>query len=397
MNIDDAAFPLPPDEREALVELRRDLHRHPELAFHEERTAGVVERELSAVGLNPERMAGTGVVALLDSGRPGRTVLLRADLDALPLQEQATHGYASSTPGCMHACGHDGHTAMLLAAARRLVACRDVLVGRVLFVFQPAEEVGQGLRALLDAGLLDRFAPDVAFGVHLWSRAPSGECSVLPGAVMAAADELQVRVLGRGGHGAMPHQAADPVVAAAQMVLALQTVVSRAVDPMATAVVSICSVHGGSASNIIPAEVRLTGTVRTFEPTLRADVLATIARVLAGVAAASGTRIEVEVVPHVPPVVNDPVVAAAVEGAVREVTGLRVAAPGWRIMASEDMAELLSRVPGAFLFLGAGDVARGLTAPHHHPSFDVDESVLPTGAELLARAAARLALEPAIG
>lgn len=247
-------------------------------------------------------MAGTGVVALLDSGRPGRTVLLRADLDALPIQEQATHGYASSTPGCMHACGHDGHTAMLLAAARRLVACRDVLAGRVLFVFQPAEEVGQGLRALLDAGLLDRFAPDVAFGVHLWSRAPSGECSVLPGAVMAAADELQVRVLGRGGHGAMPHQAADPVV-----------------------------------------------------------------------------------------------VAEAVEGAVREVTGLRVAAPGWRIMASEDMAELLSRVPGAFLFLGAGDVARGLTAPHHHPSFDVDESVLPTGAELLARAAARLALEPAIG
>jgi len=397
MTIAPSPFELPPDERDALVALRRDLHRHPELAFHEERTAGVVERQLRAVGLIPERIAGTGVVALLDSGHAGRTVLLRADLDALPLQEQATHGYASTTPGCMHACGHDGHAAMLLAAARRLVGCREALAGRVLFVFQPAEEVGQGMRALLAAGLLQRFAPDAAFGIHLWATEPAGACSVLPGAVMAAADELRVRVVGRGGHGALPHQAVDPVLAAAQMVVALQGVVSRSVDPLDPVVVSVGSIHGGSAPNIIPADVRLEATVRTFEPAVRASVLAAIERVLRGVAAATGTEVEVVVVPHVPPVVNDRGVVAQVEAAVCEVPGLFPASPAWRLTASEDMAELLARVPGAFLFLGAGNAGLGVTAPHHHPSFDLDEAVLPAGAALLARVAARLAIGPDFG
>jgi len=220
---------------------------------------------------------------------------------------------------------------------------------------------------------------------------------VLPGAVMAAADELRVRVVGRGGHGALPHQAVDPVLAAAQMVVALQGVVSRSVDPLDPVVVSVGSIHGGSAPNIIPADVRLEATVRTFEPAVRASVLAAIERVLRGVAAATGTEVEVVVVPHVPPVVNDRGVVAQVEAAVCEVPGLFPASPAWRLTASEDMAELLARVPGAFLFLGAGNAGLGVTAPHHHPSFDLDEAVLPAGAALLARVAARLAIGPDVG
>ena len=390
-------FVLPEAERASVVELRRDLHRHPEPAFREERTAGVVMRELRAMGVQPEPMGGTGVVAVLDSGRPGRTVLLRADLDALPVQEQATHGYASTVPGCMHACGHDGHTAMLLAAARRLAATRDQWAGRVAFVFQPAEEVGQGMRVLLADGLLERVAPDVAFGLHLWTGSPSGACSVLPGAVMAAADELQIRVIGRGGHGAIPHLSRDPVVAAAQMIVALQTVVSRTIDPLQTVVLSVCQVAAGSAPNVIPSEATLAATLRTFEPEVRTLAHAAIERVLKGVAAANDTAVELTVVPHVPPVVNHPDVAREVSACVAEVEGLSEPAPGLRIMASEDMAELLARVPGAFLFLGCGDAAKGTTAPHHHPAFDVDERVLPLGAELLARVACRLAAAAPMG
>jgi amidohydrolase len=373
--------------RDALVARRRDLHQHPELAFEEFRTAGIVAQELGALGLEVQTGVGrTGVVGVLEGAHDGPTVLVRCDMDALPVLEANQAEYNSLTPGKMHACGHDGHTAIGLAVARLLSAQREHMAGRVKFVFQPAEEIAQGAQAMIADGALLNPAPQVSLGLHLWNDVPVGTVSVTEGAAMAGVSDVRITISGRGGHGALPDQTHDPIVAAAQVVSALQTVVSRNVSGMDTAVVSICTFHAGEASNIIPSAAQLTGTIRTYRNETMALVTARVREVVVGVAAALGCTAEVVITPLAPPVIND----AATNARLRQTFA---AAPvqlidNARTMASEDMACFLERVPGTFFFVGSANAARGLNYAHHHPQFDFDEDALPIGAGLLAAAVA---------
>jgi amidohydrolase len=368
--------------REPIVALRRDLHRNPELSWSERRTGRVVAEFLAGGGLGLRTVARTGVLA--STGQPGsRTVLLRVDMDGLPIQEQSERPYASEVPGAMHACGHDGHVAMGAAAARVLAQRR--LPGRVLVLFQPAEEGEGGAQAVVAEGALE--GVDTVLGVHLWNELPVGTLGVKAGPLMAAVDRVRIVVRGRGGHGGAPHHSADPVVAAAHVITALQTVVSRETSPLHSAVVTIGSVHGGDAFNVIPDEVALLGTIRTFDPALRSSMPGRISRIAGGVAAALGCEAEVEARPGNPAVVNDAAVAAlARRAALRVVDEGRVVEPE-PTMGGEDMAVYFERVPGCFVFVGSANPARGLDQPHHSPRFDFDEDALLVGTEFLVRAA----------
>src|SRR5215208_5441304 len=277
------------DIGDELIGIRRDLHIHPELSFQEHRTAGIIEERLEALGLEVRRgVGGTGVVALLRGGRPGKTVALRADIDALPIVEINEAPYRSEVEGVMHACGHDGHVAGLLGAAKALHAIRESLNGDVLLIFQPAEERAGGAKPMIDAGALRDPRPDAVFGVHIWNNLPAGMIGVKPGPIFAAADEVEITIKAPGGHGAMPHQTVDPIVVAAQVIQALQTMVSRETSPFDSTVVSICSVHGGNAFNIIPSEVRLLGTVRTFDEEIQARLKRRIEEMVHGITQGAG-------------------------------------------------------------------------------------------------------------
>jgi amidohydrolase len=366
--------------RDALVALRRDLHAHPELAYAEHRTAEKVVGFLEGSGLAVRTgVGGTGVVAATGEGAP--TVMLRVDMDGLPIQEQTGAPYASQVPGAMHACGHDGHVAMGAAAVRVLAARRPR--GSVRMLFQPAEEGEGGAQAVMADGVLE--GVDVVLGVHLWNELPVGTLGVKAGPLMAAVDRLRIVVHGQGGHGGKPHRAA--VVAAAHVVTALQAIVAREVSPVAAAVVTLGSIHGGQAFNVIPDDVTLTGTIRTFDEELRRSMPERITRIASGVAAAFRCRAEVEVKTGNPAVVNHPDVAElARRAAVRVVGEANVVEPE-PTMGGEDMAVYFERAPGCFVFVGSANPARGLDEPHHSPRFDFDEDALPIGAEFLIQAA----------
>jgi len=377
--------------RADLVERRRELHRFPELAFQEVRTAGVVARTLTDLGMEVTTGVGkTGVVAVLEGAHDGPTVLLRCDMDGLPVTEATHLPFASETPGRMHACGHDGHMAISLGAARLLTEHRDALHGRVKFLFQPAEEIARGAQAMLDEGALENPTPEAAFGLHLWSELPVGTVSVTEGAMMAGADSFKIVVQGSGGHAALPDQTRDPLLAGAQIVTALQSIVSRNVSGLDTAVVSVTMFHAGEAQNVIPSEVTLQGTFRTFQPETHALVLRRLGEIATGIATALGCTAGVESYQVAPPLLNN----AATNERLREVfSELRFAKPlklidNYRTMAAEDMAVILNQVPGTYLFVGAGNVEKGITYPHHHPQFDIDEDALPTGVALLCAALA---------
>jgi amidohydrolase len=374
-----------------MVEWRRALHRHPELGFEEHRTAAFIAERLRSLGLEVRtEIARTGVVGVLRAPEAaGPAVLLRSDMDALPVQEIEGREYGSRVPGKMHACGHDGHMAMLLGAATVLCEHRDELRRDVVFCFQPAEEGQGGAREMLDAGILQDTGTGSAYAVHLWSPFPAGTIHMRSGPTMAAQDEFAARVIGRGGHGALPHRAVDPVVAAAHAITALQTVVARTVDPVAAAVVTVGSVHGGSAPNVIPDEVSLRGTLRSFSEEVRETLRERVGELFDGTARAHGCVPDLHFEPGFPAVVNDlPATARAREIAI-EVVGEENVAEHPPMAASEDFAYFLREVPGTFIFLGAGNEERGITAPHHSAEFDIDESALPRGAELLARLALR--------
>ena len=378
-----------------LIAWRRDLHQHPELGFQEKRTAGVIAQSLRALGLEVQTgVAETGIVALLEGGRPGRTLLLRWDMDALPIEEATGAPYASLEPGRMHACGHDGHVAIGLGVARLLHAHRAELPGRVQLVFQPAEEGLGGAQRMIDAGILQAARPEVALGVHLWNARPLGWLGIPDGPMMAGADVVEMEILGKGGHAAAPHQTHDPVVAAAQVVSALQTIVARGIDPLATAVVSITQLRAGEAFNVIPDRAILRGTVRTFETPVRQTVLRRIEELAAGIAAAMGCTAQVRLTPLTPPVVNDPRIAARVRAVAGRIFGAGGLDEAERSMVSEDMAFFLQAVPGCFIFVGSANAARGLDAAHHNPGFDFDEAALPRAVALLSAAAFDL-LSPA--
>lgn len=366
-------------------ELRRDFHRHPELGFQEVRTAGIVARELTALGLEVSTGVGkTGVVATLEGSGPGPVLLVRVDMDALPIQEETGAEYASQTPGVMHACGHDGHTAMGLTVAKLLEAHKDDIKGTVKLVFQPAEEGLGGALAMVADGVLENPRPDRSLSIHLWNDKPYGWIGVTAGPAMAASDRFTVTIKGRGGHGAAPHVGIDPVVAGAQVITALQTIVSRSVDPLEAAVVTVTSLDGAEAFNVIPDSVQLRGTIRTFKPEVRKTVLERFETICVGVSKALGCQAEVELKSITPAVSNDAELAQRVYKVAGEIYPQAEISTVERTMGSEDMAYMMEDIPGCYFFIGSADHDRGLDAGHHHPKFDFNEDALVTGAALMA-------------
>jgi amidohydrolase len=376
---------LSADQRERLIELRRDFHRHPELAHQEQRTAAIAAERLRALGLDDVRVGigQTGVVGVLRGGRPGRTVLLRADMDALPLMEaDRGHLYRSENTGVHHACGHDGHVAILLMTAEVLAARRQDIPGTVTFVFQPAEERVGGAEGMLEDGALEP-RPDACFGLHLWNDIEVGNVDARVGPVYASSDAFRISFGGPGGHAAMPHQASDPVVASAQLIVALQTLVSRESPPLEPAVITIGSIHGGTAPNIIPTRVELQGTLRVFDPGLRERLVQRIHDLTRGIAATFRLVGEVHMIESSPACINAEGMAQLVQGVATRVVGAEHVASQTRTAAADDMALFLQAVPGCYFFVGSGNAARGLASPHHSPTFDFDERALEVGVQML--------------
>jgi amidohydrolase len=368
---------------ERTVAVRRDLHMHPEIAFEEVRTMGVIAARLSELGLQPRTGLGkTGVVAVWDSGRPGPTVLARADIDALPVPDDKSVSYRSQLPGKNHACGHDGHTAVLLSAAELLLQRADELRGRIVFVFQPAEEIVRGAEAMLADGALDGISIDHVTGLHLSSGLPTGTVALRAGPAMAATDTFTLTINGRGGHAAKPNETIDPVLIAAHTVLALQSLVSRETDPVDQSVISITSIHGGTAFNIIPEAVELKGTLRTFAAETRARLRERILQVAEGVATTHRGSLRSHWTEGSPAVVNDATATERMRAVAAQVVGAENVLEGAQIMGGDDMALWLQQAKGCYFFVGAsGDAASSW--PHHHPNFDIDERALPIAVALL--------------
>ena len=364
------------------VELRRAIHRRPELGFEEHETAALVEKELEALGIEHRRLAGTGVVGIVKGSKPGRVAALRADMDALPITERTGLPFASEVDGKMHACGHDAHTAMLLGAARVLSAMREELQGTVVLIFQPAEEGPGGAEPMIEQGALDDPKVDAIAMLHVDPRLPAGAIGITPGPVNASTDELYLTIRGKGGHGAYPHTALDAIPVAAATVLALQNVAARETDPLKSVVVTIGTIEGGYRNNVIADEVRMSGTLRAFDPELRDSVERSVRRIVDGVAAAYGATAEVRIVRGYPPVINDVALAEAFAKYVREraTFGVEKMAP---TMGGEDFAYFAQRVPGIHVRLGVRDADGGPAFPGHSPEFRIDERAIPVGISTL--------------
>ncbi|HAZ94903.1 MAG TPA: amidohydrolase [Porticoccaceae bacterium] len=368
--IDDLVAPL--------VSFRRDIHANPELAYEEHRTAKKIAEALSELGLEVHTGIGrTGLVASLKVGNSDRTIGLRADMDALPIHEETGLPYASRHPGVFHGCGHDGHVSMLLGAAQHLANTRR-FDGTVHFIFQPAEEGEAGARAMIEDGLFERFPCDRVFAFHNWPDLPAGTISTRSGPIMAAADKFEILVEGRGGHAAMPHQTPDAILAASDLVTQLNSLVSRRISPMSTAVLSVTQIEGGSSHNVLPAAVRVVGTVRTFDADVQDRIEESLRLVAEGVAVASGTRMTVNYNRYYPATINN---AQAVEEALKAAAGVAHAevAPH-PAFTSEDFGFMLQACKGAYIWLGQG---RGDNdVPLHHPHYDFNDDVLATGIRL---------------
>ena len=370
------------DIADEVTSWRRDIHAHPELLFDVHRTAGVVADRLRAFGCD-EVVTGigkTGVVGVIRGrrGEGGRTVGLRADMDALPIVEATDKPYRSTVPGLMHACGHDGHTAMLLGAAKYLAETRN-FAGNAVVIFQPAEEGGGGGDAMVKDGLMTRFGVDEVYGMHNWPGMPVGHFGIRPGPVMAAADRFTITVEGKGGHAAHPHQCVDTLLAAAQIVVALQQVVARNVDPLKSAVLSTCSFKSGETFNVIPQTATLLGTVRTLDPAVQDHIEARITEVATGVAQAYGAVATVDYARGYPVTANHPDQTEFMADVARQVgAGVNAELPPQ--MGSEDFSYMLLERPGAYIFIGNGD-----SALCHHPAYDFDDGAIPFGVSLWAK------------
>lgn len=366
-------------------DVRRELHRYPELGFQEIRTAGIIAGELTQLGIETQAgVAKTGVVGLMEGGLgKGAIVLLRFDMDALPIQEETEAPYASENPGVMHACGHDGHVAIGLTVARMLSEIRHELRGTVKFVFQPAEEGLGGAEAMIREGVLENPRPDVALAIHLWNEKPVGWYGVADGPLMAGADIFKVKISGKGGHGALPHQTIDPIVTSAGVIQALQSIISRNVAPLQAAVLSVTRVRAGEAYNIIPQEVELGGTIRTFDPGVRKLVLDRFKSIVQSISTSMQCEADIEVTELTPPVVNHPELASQVRAIIEKyLPGSRIE-PDCRTMVSEDMAFILREVPGCYILVGSANPEAGLCYSHHHPKFDFDETAMVGASELI--------------
>jgi hippurate hydrolase len=371
---------------------RRDLHAHPEFGFEERRTSGKVAALLRSFGglEVTEGIGGTGVVATLARGGGGPVIGLRADMDALRITERGSHGHASKTEGVMHACGHDGHTAMLLGAARMLTE-DPTFRGVARFIFQPAEEWGRGALAMLEDGLLTRFPIDEVYGLHVWPGLPVGRLATRPGPLMSAEDVFEIVLEGEGGHASRPHRIREALVGACALVMDLQTIVSRRLDPAETAVVSVTEVITDGARNVLPGEARISGDVRTFSAEASLIIETEMRRIADGVAAAYGLAVRVAYAREFVPLVNHEGATRTAVAAAREVFGAgEVEDAHAPITASEDFAQLLAVVPGCFAFLGNGAASR----PLHNNEFDFNDAALPYGAAYLAKLAHRVCTQP---
>lgn len=370
----------------SVVEFRRDLHRHPEIAYEEVRTAGLVVealRELEGFDLR-EGVAGTGVVATLDAAGGGPCIALRADMDALPMTENTSLPYASAVPGMMHACGHDGHTACLLGTAMVLASMREQLPGPVKFIFQPAEEGRAGGRRMVEEGALKN--PDVAciFGLHGWPSLRLGTLGTRPGTMLATNDELRIRIIGKATHAAFPHHGIDVVLLAAQLIQALHTIVPRNIDPLDSALLSLCQVHAGSAFNILPDEAEIVGTIRALSEETRELLYMRIRSICAGMAAAHGAQIEVSLHDSYPAVNNDPAAVSFGRGVLGE--WMELAEPA-SVMGGEDFAFYAQEIPACFFFLGLDPDGDGAYPGLHQTAFDFNDDALPYGMEAFCRLA----------
>ena len=366
--------------------LRQDIHRHPELGYKEKRTAALVADRLRAWGIPVQEGIGkTGVVGVISAGTSDRAIGLRADMDALCIHESSGVPHASVHQGIAHSCGHDGHTAMLLWAARYLAETRR-FNGRVHLIFQPAEEGQAGAKAMIDDGLFERFPCAEVYALHNWPSLPAGTVAVRSGPMMAAADRFDIIVLGAGGHAAQPHLTSDTILCAAQIVTGANTLVARRIDPNAAAVLSVTCIHGGDAHNVLPSEVKITGTVRTFDPVIQDRIEAALRELIDGTARAAGCTAAMEYVRYYPATINDAQCAQHVLDASRALFG-HALVPDAPAATSEDFAFMLQKVPGAYVWLGQGSDTHCFSL--HHPRYDFNDDILPRGAALLAALAER--------
>ncbi len=377
--------------------LRRDFHKHPELGFREIRTSGIVAKELEALGLEVTKGVGkTGVVGLLEGAKAGPTILLRFDMDALPITEETGAEYASTYPGVMHACGHDGHTAIGLTVAKILHAHRKKLAGNIKFCFQPSEEgtngeeVGGALMMIRD-GVLENPKVEKTLSLHLWNDKPFGWIHVGEGPIFAGAELFIVKLTGKGGHGAAPETTIDPVVCAAQIVTALQTIVSRNIDPLKPAVVSVTSIHAGAAFNVIPQTAEINGTMRAFDPEIRKTVVERFEQIVHGIAQAMNCEVEITIKQVTVPVINNGDVTARVLATAKTLfPESDIQTHPYVTMGAEDMGYMQEKADGCYFLIGSANAEKNLNYNHHHPKFDFDERALITGAALMASAAADL-------
>jgi len=371
-----------------LVDWRRRLHQKPELGFQEKLTADFVSQKLQEWGIEHQTgIAQTGIVATIRGHNSTQKVLaIRADMDALPIQELNEVPYCSQHDGVMHACGHDGHTAIGLGTAYYLQQNRDTFGGTVKIIFQPAEEGPGGAKPMIEAGVLKNPDVDAIIGLHLWNNLPLGTIGVRAGALMAAVELFRCTVFGKGGHGAMPHQTIDSIVVAAQIINALQTIVARNVNPIDSAVVTVGELHAGTAENVIADTACMRGTVRYFNPELKSLFHQRVEQIIAGICQSHGARYDLDYWSLYPPVINDATIAELVRSVAQEVVETPVGVvPECQTMGGEDMSYFLQEVPGCYFFLGSANPEKGLAYPHHHPRFDFDETVLAMGVEMFVR------------
>ena len=382
-------------EAQALFEysqqLRRNFHRHPELGFKEMWTAGIIARELSQLGLEVStKVAKTGIVALLEGNHPGPVVLLRFDMDALPIQEENSADYASQVPGVMHACGHDGHMAIGITVARILKNHHKDFNGTIKLVFQPAEEGLGGSVKMISEGVLENPKPDYALALHLWNECHIGTVALVPGPFLAGATSFRISISGRGGHGALPQQTADPVLAGAHLVAAIQSIVSRNVSPLDAAVISVTQFHAGDAYNVIPQSAELRGTFRFFKDDIRNLLIERISQLSKGISGAMGCKAEIEFSEVTPAVKNDADVTRKLAPIFIETLPDIIIDSEFHTMVSEDMAYLLEEITGCYFMVGSANPERGIVYGHHQPKFDFDEAAIPRAVALMSAAAIEL-------
>lgn len=367
-----------------VIAVRRDLHRHPELGFEEHRTAGIAADRLRALGFDVHTgIAGTGVVGVMRGAAPGRTIMLRADMDALPILEENAHAYRSTHDGKMHACGHDGHVAILLGAAELIAHAKDRLAGTVCLLFQPAEEGHGGARVMVEEGVIERFGIERAYGLHLSTKYPTGVLGFREGPFYASSDSIEIEVLGKGGHGSAPHDAVDPVYTAANFITSVQQIVSRHVDPLEPAVVTVGSIHGGTIHNVIPRNVRMLGTVRAFSDAVREAMPGRIERVLKSCCDAMGADYKFDYLWRYPVTANDPDQTRYARALAERAFGAERTITADKLMGAEDFSFFAQRVPACFYTLGAQG-GESSAIPHHSSTFDIDEQALRTGVAMMA-------------